>query len=113
MSYVSIVEKLQNRYNEYMREAYTNLDLYNSGCWDGDTSLMYTCAEQVKEKIEKVKRLMNVEYFEFLDYDESGMPLIMGYEVFVNKKPHKKLFRLGDSLPDGTNIQLVVVEQKI
>lgn len=113
MSYVSINKKLNQRYHQCLREAYTNVDMYNEGSWDGDTSYMFTLADKVAAKIEKVKRLMNVEYFEFLDYDESGMPLIMGYEVFVNKKPHKKLFHLGDCLPDGTNIQLVVVEQKI
>ena len=111
MSYVSIVEKLENRYHAYMREAYTNVDLFNQGDWDGDTSYMFTCAEKVKEKIEKVRRLMSVEYFEYTEYDFGGFPYVLLWNVAVNGKMMRKWFKFGETLPDGTKIEFRTIEQ--
>ena len=111
MSYISIVEKLNQRYHQCLREAYTNVDLFNQGDWDGDTSLMFNAAEKVAAKIEKVKRLMNVEYFEYTEYDFGGFPYVLMWNVTVNGKMMRKWFKFGETLPDGTKIEFRTIEQ--
>lgn len=113
MSYVSIVKKLQDRYNQYMREAYTNLDLYNSGDWDGDTSYMFSAADRVAAKIEKVKRLMQIEVFEFVEYYLSGQPFVLQFKVAVNGKMLPKWFYWNDLLPNGTKVELFETPQTL